>query len=111
MNEAKIARLVEAGGKEWQKGNAHRVYFNADFAYKAIGLELNYYKTGNIFSAQLKGEPISNSQAKRIVAGLPIWYYDVNAEKLMREGNPSQVIKDLGLDREIVDAIWKAIDE
>lgn len=64
-------QLVELGGKRWTKGNFDRIYFNADF----FGLECDYYKSGNICSATLKGEKISNSYAGKLMAAKS--YYDV----------------------------------
>ena len=70
-----IERLVEAGGTEWQKGNAHRVYFNdLDRWY---GLRVEYYESGNIRSATLSGDAISNAQARAIISNLrwsKVWF-------------------------------------
>jgi len=71
----KIETLVKIGGKEWQKNGKHRVYFN-DLEGLA-GLECSHYNTGNISSARLNGERISNSSARKIGQALcsaKIWY-------------------------------------
>jgi len=81
-----VRRLTEIGGRQWQKGDMNRMYFNADVVYEAIGLEMTRYGTGNISSAMLRGEHISNAEAKRIIAGIPTLYYDLTAGKLMRKG-------------------------
>ena len=76
---------LEIGGVEWEKGNLHRVYFN-DEAYKQVvkdemGLVFTQYKTGNIKSATLNGEPISNGKARKM---LPYKiYFDVVANKMV----------------------------
>jgi hypothetical protein len=70
-----LESLLAIGGKEWQSGDKHRVYFN-DLA-KRYGLDLNFYGTGNISSASLDGEKISNSKAKKIDSYLrfaKLWY-------------------------------------
>lgn len=70
-----IEQLVQVGGKLWEKGNMRRVYFN-DLA-EWYGLDCSYYNSGNISSARLDGEPISNSQARRIAGELAMakfWY-------------------------------------
>lgn len=55
-------QLIAAGGSAWKSpdGKLHRVYFQID---KLIGLEVEHYKTGNVSSATLNGESISNTLA------------------------------------------------
>ena len=67
-----IQKLINLGGKEWVKGDMHRVYFDNPSAL--IGLETESYKTGNIKSATLKGEKISNSQAYKLIDKI---YFDI----------------------------------
>lgn len=79
-------RLVEAGGSEWQKHGHHRIYFNG--LTKWYGLETEHYGTGNVSSATLDGERISNSGARTILGDLSyakIWY-DVNTGKFHGKG-------------------------
>lgn len=75
--EITVEALVKVGGREWQKAGRHRVYFQ-DCA-RWYGLEVNRYNTGNISSARLDGDTISNSHARQIDTRLS-WakvYYDV----------------------------------
>jgi hypothetical protein len=68
-------RLLLAGGSEWIKGSMHRIYFN-DLA-SWFGLQIDTYKTGNISYAELNGERISNSQARKVENRLftaKFWY-------------------------------------
>lgn len=66
---ATTSQLAAAGGIHWiGRAGAERVYFNDLPAL--FGLECSYYKTGNVFRAQLDGETISNCEAKRILADL-----------------------------------------
>lgn len=81
-----VEQLVAAGGSEWRKSGKHRVYFN-DLA-GLYGLETNRYKTGNISSARLHGEKISNSRARELSNTLrtaKLWY-DVAESKFMAIG-------------------------
>ena len=67
--------LEAIGGNRWQKGDLDRVYFN-DLA-DLYGLDYTTYKTGNIMSASLGGEKISNSKASKILSSLnfgKLWY-------------------------------------
>jgi hypothetical protein len=57
--------LVAIGGKLWERDDKRRVYFN-DLA-EFLGLEVNRYNTGNVSSATLNGDKISNSQATRML--------------------------------------------
>jgi len=76
-----IQRLVKIGGNEWIKGEHHRVYFNSDVQAKMIGLSCSCYKTGNISSATLNGEVISNCEAKRILSSIGKLWYDAKTGK------------------------------
>lgn len=68
MDNRTLENLIAVGGKLWQKGDAKRVYFN-DLEL-LLGLEMEYYNTGNIMSAKLNGEKISNRQARDIQVAL-----------------------------------------
>lgn len=64
LNEQKITELTEKGFNRWTKGNLDRLYINAS----QLGLVCDYYKSGNISSAEFNGERISNCQARRYKA-------------------------------------------
>lgn len=70
-----VEKLTAAGGSEWESGDNHRVYFN-DLP-ELYGLQAERYGTGNISSAKLDGQKISNSKARKIESGLfggKVWY-------------------------------------
>lgn len=72
------SRLVNAGGNRWEKAGHRRLYFNN--LEDLYGLELDHYGTGNISSATLNGEKISNNSARELVFELrsgKLWY-DLN---------------------------------
>lgn len=64
MTDTMIAKLEAKGGKRWIKGSMDRMYFNAT----VLGLELEYYKTGNICDASFRGTGLSNSMGGRYKA-------------------------------------------
>jgi hypothetical protein len=69
-----INSLVEIGN-EWAVGKMHRIYF--ENLYNWYGLKVNTYKSGNICSATLNGESISNTTANEILSDLimpKIWF-------------------------------------
>ena len=63
--------LIQLGGREWHSndGTKNRVYFG-DLSGFYSPLEIVFYNTGNISFAQLDGDVISNSRARRILDGL-----------------------------------------
>lgn len=60
----RIEELETLGFKRWQKNGMDRMYINAD----KLGLELGYYKTGNVSWAHFCGEHISNAEGRRLDA-------------------------------------------
>ncbi len=75
--EQRLAKI----GKLWERGEMKRLYFNG--LEQFIGLEFSTYKTGNIKSARLNGESISNTQARGIVSQLSYGkvYFDLADKK------------------------------
>ena len=76
MTNEQIAALESKGFKRWQKGNYDRLYADATI----LGLKVERYNTGNIFSAEFQGEKISNSEARKILATKT--YIDVTTGKV-----------------------------
>lgn len=76
LDDVKIAAFEKAGFRRWTKYGMDRLYVTA----KSIGLEVERYNTGNIRSAVMNGETISNSQAKKILADINGAYVDVKTE-------------------------------
>src|SRR5690606_40052196 len=73
------ANLTAVGGREWKRGDKHRVYFNSISDYLTI--EIEHYKSGRISWAAWEGEEISNSQAYLILQSVDGVCYDVVEEK------------------------------
>lgn len=63
MSEKDIAKLLEAGGKRWSKYGKDRIYIDVE----TLGLEVSYYKTGNVSNAAWQGEGISNADGRRLL--------------------------------------------
>ena len=62
IREDRIKELEQRGFKRWTKEWADRLYVNAT----KIGLDCDYYNTGNIHHAEFDGEHISNNEARRL---------------------------------------------
>lgn len=74
MDSAKLDILKKIGN-EWKHGEHHRIYINN--LSEIYGLELNYYNTGNISSATLDNEKISNGAASKLSSALDsgkLWF-------------------------------------
>lgn len=82
VTEKMIEVLKELGANEWHKGNYNRLYLN-EAVDALIGLETECYKSGNIKSAWLKGEPISNAEAGRIIERTCKAYVDLNTREFV----------------------------
>ena len=77
MTETMIKKLEAKGFKRWTKGEHDRLYANVE----NFGLELHHYNSGNISSATLNGEKISNSYGAEIKRNTSI-YLNVNDGEL-----------------------------
>lgn len=78
--EVTAENMVAIGGSRWQRGDKDRVYVNDWQQY--IGLEVDRYNSGNISSASLDGETISNSEAYRLLTAVYKVYFDSADGKL-----------------------------
>ncbi len=63
MDKRDISKLLAAGGKRWSKYGKDRIYIDVT----TLGLEVEYYKTGNVSSAAWQGETISNADGRRLL--------------------------------------------
>ena len=69
-------QIVRIGGNLWEKGGKRRVYLDRDLWAQLAGLETSHYRTGNISSATLHGERISNSYAREILGSVHKVFWD-----------------------------------
>lgn len=76
MTNEQIAKLEEMGFKRWTKSGKDRLYVNA----KDLGLDVDYYKTGNVKWATFRGVEISNSEGRRMLNDKT--YVDVQTGKV-----------------------------
>lgn len=59
-----VDQIVAIGGNAWSRNGVERVYLNDWPAM--VGLDVNLYNSGNVRSALLDGELISNTKATRL---------------------------------------------
>lgn len=99
------AQMVAIGGRLWVgRTGIRRVYFDVD---KLLDIRVTRYGTGNIASATLDGEPISNSEARRLLAAKTWWQGDFIYINGRRIKSPAEA----GRYRIIVDAIADAVED
>lgn len=77
----RIEELEALGFKRWTKNGMDRLYVNAS----ALGLNCEYYKTGNISDAWFDGDRISNSEARRMKHSKT--YIDIKTEKIYSDND------------------------
>lgn len=77
LTDDEIAALKNKGFNRWTKGNIDRLYIKPTY----LGLDLEYYKSGNISSATFNGDSISNSEGRRLNATK--CYVDVATRKVV----------------------------
>lgn len=77
LTDDEIAALENKGFNRWTKGDIDRLYIKPTY----LGLDLEYYKSGNISSATFNGDSISNSEGRRLNATK--CYVDVATRKVV----------------------------
>lgn len=78
----KIEKLIELGAKRWSKAGKDRLYLN-DAGLKLAELDIDRYNTGNISSATMAGDKISNSKAGKIIPAVSQGYIDLESGKVV----------------------------
>jgi len=88
MDEQNLLTL----GKLWEKNGMKRIYFNN--LLDLYGLEITRYNTGNISSARLDGQEISNSEARRLIDRMSLGklWYDCTAKEFKSQYIPSDMV-------------------
>lgn len=84
--EVKVVRysiedLIAMGAKRWQKAGYDRLYLN-NAGLKIAGLEISRYNTGNVSSAKLNGEKVSNTKGRNMASIVERAYIDLTSGKL-----------------------------
>ena len=85
--------VLKTLGTEWEAHGKHRIYFNDLAEY--VGLDCDYYNTGNVSSARLNGEKISNTRASAMLSQLnsgKIWF-DYADSKFYGKGMDAEFMK------------------
>lgn len=72
--------ILSLGGRRWQKNGMDRIYLN-DWTEHA-GIDIDYYKSGNICYAAIDGRSVANGRISSIVGTVANVYFD-NADGLL----------------------------
>lgn len=75
-----VETMTAIGGRRWTKAGHDRVYINDIAEY--LGLDVDYYNTGNVSGATLDGHPIANGRAGGILGCIDKVYFDAADGKL-----------------------------
>lgn len=82
MTQATIRTLQDMGASRWTKGNHDRLYIK-NIVQDILELDVNRYNTGNISSATVLGQKVSNAAAGRILTATDATYIDLKTGALM----------------------------
>lgn len=105
----RIPELEAMGFKRWQKtGNGKsfdRLYVDA----RNLGLDVSYYKTGNVSGATFDGYKISNCEARRMLASKT--YIDLIGHRIYSDNFDlaKKVAEICGLDTSDYEYVGKAV--
>lgn len=75
-----IAELTKKYGRWTKQGFNGKVYDRIYFNATDLGMEVSYYRSGNISSAAIDGESVSNCEARRIMCSKA--YFDLTDNTL-----------------------------
>jgi len=82
-------KLENLGGNYWAKYGKERMYFDRAILMKLYGFEWETYKSGNVSSATLNGEEISNNKFNKYLDSMPDnLYYDFENDRFAWDIGP-----------------------
>lgn len=81
LNGWNITKLEKAGASRWTKYGKDRVYLSR-IGDALMGLELDFYKSGNVCGAWLNNEKISNRESFRVGEAYSRAYIDLASGKV-----------------------------
>lgn len=76
MTQAQLDALLALGAKRWTNYGKDRLYLR-DALDGILGITATFYGSGNVSAAERNGEPMSNSEYKRIHGRLADAYIDM----------------------------------
>jgi len=82
MTQATIRTLQDMGASRWTKGNHDRLYIK-NIVQDILELDISRYNSGNISSATVLGQKVSNAAAGRILTATDATYIDLKTSTLM----------------------------
>ena len=103
----RVAVAISLGARPWvpSNGGSARYYLNDWSAL--IGLDIDRYNTGNIMSASLKGQRISNTKANELLQRIDkIWLDESGVIHMKSFGEPRVMSR-----ADILEMVGDALDE
>lgn len=92
LNEKKINTLLAMGASRWTKYGRDRLYLRNCYQ-ELLKMKISYYNSGNISSASLDGEGISNSEANRIKNMAYDCYIDLMKDEIVVDGKENSRVE------------------
>lgn len=91
MTDKRLNTLLAMGASRWTKYGRDRLYLRN--CYKdLLKMKVSYYNSGNISSASIDGEGISNSEARRIQDMAEYCYIDLIKDEIVVDGKETSRI-------------------
>ncbi len=86
-----LKKLLAVGGKEWKKGDFHRVYFNEEILFDLYGLTYDGWKF------IVDGEKVSNNKGRGIASRIRCgkFYYDLVTDEFASRDISDEMTKKL----------------
>lgn len=104
IDERKIKKLIDMGASRWSKGGRDRLYLNDSYE-QLLKLKVSRYNTGNISSAYIGDEQISNTKAANFINFSQDTYFDLLTDEVVVNRNSTTKVE------EYKELIKKAIEE
>ena len=80
------AKLMGMGGNLWERYGKCRVYLDQGELLDLCGVNISFYKSGNISVCEVGGEKASNSDGRRWLNSTSKVYYDLLDGKIYGQG-------------------------
>lgn len=92
MTDKKLETLLAMGASRWTKYGRDRLYLRK--CYKdLLKMKISYYNSGNISSASINGEGISNSEANKIKNMAYDCYIDLLKDEIVVDGKETSRVR------------------
>ena len=86
LHDAWVSAKMLLIGNFWEKYGKRRIYFDDRQVLAMCGVEIEYYKTGNVRTCFVNGEHTSNADGYRWLASVDKYFYDLDTKTFSGSG-------------------------